>query len=147
MIDKRMEESLINLKVIARLKNGDKLVIRGAHLAIDTHYPYVQMVTRYVLGDDRNTTVEFISNVIEKPNIKEAPSNNAVIGRYILNKKIFKFLKTQKRGKGGEIHITDSIKAMIENKFQFIGHKFSGKYLDCGSMKGYIKSTLEISKL
>ena len=88
-----------------------------------------------------------ISDVIEKPNTKDAPSNNAVIGRYILNKKIFKFLKTQKKGKGGEIHITDSIKKMIENKFHFIGHKFSGKYLDCGSMKGYIKSTLEISKL
>ena len=89
----------------------------------------------------------FISDVIEKPNSKEAPSNNAVIGRYILNKNIFKFLKKQKKGKGGEIHITDSIKTMIENKFTFIGHKFSGKYLDCGSMKGYIKSTLEISKL
>ncbi len=88
-----------------------------------------------------------ISDVIEKPSTNEAPSNNAVIGRYILNKKIFKFLKKQKKGKGGEIHITDSIKAMIENKFIFIGHKFLGKYLDCGSMNGYIKSTLEISKL
>ena len=56
-------------------------------------------------------------------------------------------MKTQKKGKGGEIHITDSIKAMIENSFPFIGHKFSGKYLDCGSMNGYIKSNLEISKL
>ena len=94
---------------------------------------------------DKNNFV--ISDVIEKPSTKEAPSNNAVIGRYILNKSIFKFLKTQKKGKGGEIHITDSIKAMIENSFPFIGHKFSGKYLDCGSMNGYIKSNLEISKL
>ena len=94
---------------------------------------------------DKNNFV--ISDVIEKPSTKEAPSNNAVIGRYILNKNIFKFLKTQKKGKGGEIHITDSIKAMIENNFPFIGHKFSGKYLDCGSMNGYIKSNLEISKL
>ena len=88
-----------------------------------------------------------ISDVIEKPSTKEAPSNNAVIGRYILNKDIFKILKKQKKGKGGEIHITDSIKTMIDNKSLFIGHKFSGKYLDCGSMSGYIKSTLEISKL
>ena len=88
-----------------------------------------------------------ISDVIEKPSIKEAPSNNAVIGRYILNKKIFKFLKKQKKGKGGEIHITDSIKTMIDSRYLFVGHKFSGKYLDCGSMGGYIKSTLEISKL
>ena len=53
----------------------------------------------------------------------------------------------QKKGKGGEIHITDAIKTMIENNSKFIGHKFSGKYLDCGSMDGYIKSTLEIAKL
>ena len=88
-----------------------------------------------------------ISNVIEKPSIIEAPSQNAVIGRYILNKNIFKILEKQKKGKGGEIHITDSIKTMIDNKFLFIGHKFAGKYLDCGSMDGYIKSTLEIAKL
>ena len=88
-----------------------------------------------------------ISNVIEKPTTKEAPSNNAVIGRYILSKDIFKILKKQKKGKGGEIHITDSIKTMIDNKSLFIGHKFSGKYLDCGSMSGYINSTLEIAKL
>ena len=88
-----------------------------------------------------------ISNVVEKPNTKDAPSNNAVIGRYILNKNIFKILQKQKKGKGGEIHITDAIKTMIDNNFLFVGHKFSGKYLDCGSMEGYIKSTLEIAKL
>ena len=88
-----------------------------------------------------------ISDVIEKPTVKEAPSKNAVIGRYILSRDIFKILKKQKKGKNGEIHITDSIKTMIDNKSLFIGHKFSGKYLDCGSMDGYIKSTLEIAKL
>ena len=88
-----------------------------------------------------------ISDVIEKPTVNEAPSKNAVIGRYILSRDIFKILKKQKKGKNGEIHITDSIKTMIDNKSLFIGHKFSGKYLDCGSMDGYIKSTLEISKL
>ena len=94
---------------------------------------------------DRNNFI--ISDVIEKPTVKEAPSKNAVIGRYILSRDIFKILKKQKKGKGGEIHITDSIKTMIHNKSFFIGHKFSGKYLDCGSMDGYIKSTLEIAKL
>ena len=88
-----------------------------------------------------------ISDVIEKPKTDEAPSNNAVIGRYILSRNIFKILQNQKKGKGGEIHITDSIKTMINNKSLFIGHKFSGNYLDCGSMEGYIKSTLEIAKL
>ena len=88
-----------------------------------------------------------IKDVIEKPTKKEAPSTYAVIGRYILPKKIFKILKNQKPGKNGEIHITDSIRTLVLNKNKFIGHVFKGKYLDCGSMKGYINSTLEILKL
>ena len=69
-----------------------------------------------------------------------------MIGRYILPKKIFKILQNQKPGKNGEIHITDSIRTLILQKNKFIGHIFAGKYLDCGSMKGYINSTLEILK-
>ena len=88
-----------------------------------------------------------IDDVIEKPNQKNAPSNNAVIGRYILSKKIFNKLEHQKKGIGGEIHITDAIRKLIKDNRKFIGHNFAGKYLDCGTMKGYIKSSLEISKL
>jgi len=88
-----------------------------------------------------------INGVIEKPSIKQAPSNNAVIGRYILPKTIFKKLLKLKPGKGGEIHITDAIQSLIDNNDKFIGHNFSGKYLDCGTMKGYINSSLEISKI
>ena len=87
-----------------------------------------------------------IQSVIEKPSINEAPSNNAVIGRYILPKTIFNKLSKLKPGKGGEIHITDAIQSLINDKDKFIGHNFSGKYLDCGTMNGYINSTLEISK-
>tara|TARA_B110000967_G_C18464132_1_gene354101 strand:+ start:181 stop:480 length:300 start_codon:yes stop_codon:yes gene_type:complete len=93
---------------------------------------------------DKNNFI--IQSVIEKPSIKEAPSNNAVIGRYILPKTIFNKLSTLKPGKGGEIHITDAIQSLIDDKIKFIGHNFYGKYLDCGTMKGYINSTLEISK-
>ena len=89
----------------------------------------------------------YIKDVVEKPNIKSAPSNNAVIGRYILSKKIFKKLQNQKKGKGGEIHITDSIRKLIDDGEKFIGHSFKGKYLDCGTMNGYIKSAVEISKI
>tara|TARA_B100000029_G_scaffold491747_1_gene552288 strand:- start:156 stop:971 length:816 start_codon:yes stop_codon:yes gene_type:complete len=88
-----------------------------------------------------------IRDVIEKPKTNFAPSNYAVIGRYILPKKIFNVLSKQKPGQNGEIHITDAIKSLINKKNKFIGHIFAGKYLDCGTMKGYINSTLEISKL
>ncbi len=88
-----------------------------------------------------------IKSVIEKPSIKKAPSNKAVIGRYILPKNIFSKLKNIKPSQGGEIHITDAIQELINENKQFIAHNFSGKYLDCGSMKGYIKSSMEISKI
>jgi len=88
-----------------------------------------------------------IKDIVEKPTIRSAPSNYAVIGRYILPAKIFKILKKQKPGKNGEVHITDSIKTLIHKKNKFIGHVFAGKYLDCGTMKGYINSNIEISKL
>ena len=94
---------------------------------------------------DKNNYI--IKDVIEKPSIKSAPSNKAVIGRYVLPKKIFSKLLELKPGKGGEIHITDAIQSLINDNEKFIAHNFLGKYLDCGSMNGYIKSSLEISKL
>jgi len=94
-----------------------------------------------------STSTFFIKDVIEKPTIKSAPSSYAVIGRYILPKKIFTILDRQKAGLNGEIHITDSIRTLIKRKNKFIGHVFAGKYLDCGTMKGFINSSLEISKL
>ena len=93
---------------------------------------------------DRNNYL--IKDVVEKPSIASAPSNKAVIGRYILPNKIFSKLSKQKPGKGGEIHITDAIQSLIYDNNKFIAHNFSGKYLDCGSMNGYIESTLEIAK-
>ena len=89
----------------------------------------------------------FIKDVVEKPSIKSAPSNYAVIGRYILPVKIFTILKKQKPGQNGEIHITDAIRTLIHQNNKFIGHVFAGKYLDCGTMQGYINSFTEISKL
>ena len=87
-----------------------------------------------------------INDVIEKPSIKNAPSNYAIIGRYILPKIIFKKLKKLKPGQGGEIHITDAIKHLIKDGEKFYGNIFKGKYLDCGTLSGYLNSTIEISK-
>ena len=93
--------------------------------------------------NDKNFLIE---GVIEKPSINKAPSNKAIIGRYILSKKIFTKLKKQKKGKSGEIHITDAIQSLILENNKFVGHNFAGKYLDCGTMKGYIRSSIKISK-
>jgi len=101
----------------------------------------------YNIKKNINKNNFIIKNVVEKPSIKSAPSKNAVIGRYILPKTIFKKLSKLKPGSGKEIHITDAIQSLIDENYRFIGHNFSGKYLDCGTMKGYINSTLEIAKI
>lgn len=88
-----------------------------------------------------------INDVIEKPTTRFAPSSSVVVGRYILPKKIFKILLNQKPGIKHEIHITDAIRTLIKRSEKFIGHNFDGKYIDCGTMKGYINSSLEIAKL
>ena len=71
--------------------------------------------------------------------IKNSPSRSAIIGRYILSKKIFKYLSSQGKGSLGEIQITDAINSMIQEE-NIYGCKFRGKYLDCGTIDGFIKS-------
>ncbi len=87
-----------------------------------------------------------IKDVVEKPSIKKAPSNFAIIGRYILPTKIFGEIEKLKPGQGGEIHITDAIRRLIKKESKFYGNIFTGKYLDCGTLNGYINSGIEISK-
>ena len=102
-------------------------------------------VKRYGIAGFSNKKKFKINKMIEKPSIINAPSRYAIIGRYLLNKSIFKFLKNKKSGKLGEIQITDAMNAML-SKESFYGCKFKGKYLDCGTINGYIKSFVEINK-
>ena len=81
----------------------------------------------YNIKEKVNNKNFIIKSVVEKPSIKEAPSNNAVIGRYILPKSIFNKLSKLKPGKGGEIHITDAIQSLIHDNAKFIGHNFIRK--------------------
>jgi len=87
-----------------------------------------------------------INDVVEKPKIQNSPSNYAIIGRYILPYKIFNEIEKLKPGHAGEIHITDAIKNLIIKGEIFLANIFSGKYLDCGTLKGYIESGIEIAK-
>ena len=107
-----------------------------------------QSVSRWGILSVKNRKKNYfqIEDVVEKPTIKKAPSNFAIIGRYILPTKIFEEIKKIKPGQGGEIHITDAIRNLIIKKNKFYGNIFKGKYLDCGTMKGYINSCKEILK-
>ena len=101
----------------------------------------------YKINKKLNSRNFTIKGVIEKPSINKAPSNKAVIGRYILPQSIFNKIKSLKPKKGKEIHITDAIQLLINDKENFIAHNFEGKYLDCGTIDGYINSSIEIGKL
>ena len=105
-------------------------------------------VSRWGILSLRNKKKNFfqITDVVEKPKLKDAKSNYAIIGRYILPKKIMKEIKQLKPGQGKEIHITDAIKNLIYKNEIFYGNIFKGKYLDCGTLSGYINSGIEISK-
>ena len=91
------------------------------------------------LVDGTNDTYR-VSNMVEKPDPKDAPSNLAIIGRYILTPDIFDILRNTKAGKGGEIQITD---ALLEQAKQgrVIAYKFKGKRFDCGSVDGFVEAT------
>jgi len=105
-------------------------------------------VSRYGILSIKNKKKNYfqIKDVVEKPSINKSPSNYAIIGRYILPRKILIKLKNLKPGQGGEVHITDAIKQLIDDGEKFYANIFKGKYLDCGTLSGYIKSGIEISK-
>jgi len=83
-----------------------------------------------------------IRRIVEKPKKDEAPSNLAVVGRYILTPRIFKLLEKTGRGKGGEIQLTDAISALIQEQ-TVLACEFEGVRYDCGSKLGYLKANVE----
>tara|TARA_B110000971_G_scaffold156350_1_gene159717 strand:+ start:1731 stop:2549 length:819 start_codon:yes stop_codon:yes gene_type:complete len=105
-------------------------------------------VSRWGILSLKNKKKNFfiIKDVVEKPKLGSAPSNYAIIGRYILPKTVMQKLKNLKPGQGGEIHITDAIKELIKDGEKFYGNIFKGKYLDCGTLSGYINSGIQIGK-
>ncbi|PLS17788.1 UTP--glucose-1-phosphate uridylyltransferase [Bacillus sp. M6-12] len=85
-----------------------------------------------------------IDNLVEKPAINEAPSNYAIMGRYILRPEIFEILEKQNPGAGGEIQLTDAIKHLNE-KQMVVAYQFEGKRYDVGDKLGFIKATIEMA--
>jgi len=89
---------------------------------------------------DNSTDTYQVTDMVEKPEEKSAPSNMAIIGRYILTPDIFDILKNIKPGSNGEIQITDALNIQAKEG-KVIAYKFKGKRFDCGGIKGFIEST------
>ena len=83
-----------------------------------------------------------VRSIVEKPKPSEAPSNLAVVGRYVLTASIFEHLARLGRGAGGEIQLTDGIAALMGEEAVY-AYRFTGKRYDCGSKLGYLQATVE----
>jgi len=93
-----------------------------------------------IAGEFEKENLVRVSNMVEKPEPEDAPSNLAIIGRYILTPDIFEILRTTKPGKGGEIQITDALLEQAK-KGKVLAYKFAGRRFDCGSVDGFVEAT------
>ena len=84
-------------------------------------------------------SISHLKGSVEKPAVEDAPSNLAVVGRYLFNKSIFAHIDNDNVGKNGEIQITDAI---LSNINDFVGYEFEGERFDCGSKFGYLKANI-----
>lgn len=89
---------------------------------------------------DETNDIYLVTDMIEKPEPKDAPSNMAIIGRYILTPDIFEILQNTQPGIDGEIQITDALLTQAKQE-KVIAYKFKGKRFDCGSVEGYVEAT------
>ena len=96
------------------------------------------------LVNNSNNTYR-VTEMVEKPNEDDAPSNMAIIGRYILTPDIFKILRNTEPGQNGEIQITDALNIQAKQG-GVIAFKFNGRRFDCGSIKGYVEATNYFAK-
>ncbi|ASW43543.1 UTP--glucose-1-phosphate uridylyltransferase GalU [Clostridium isatidis] len=85
-----------------------------------------------------------VKNLVEKPAIEEAPSNVAILGRYIITPQIFNILEQTKPGKGGEIQLTDALQTLISQEAMY-AYNFEGKRYDVGDKFGFLQATVEFA--
>jgi UTP--glucose-1-phosphate uridylyltransferase len=86
---------------------------------------------------------ERVNGIVEKPKPEEAPTNLAVVGRYVLTPQVFDHILKTGKGAGGEIQLTDGIASLLEDQ-AVLAYRFNGKRYDCGSKLGYLKATVEL---
>lgn len=105
-----------------------------------------EVVDKYgiIAGKQVDERVYKVNDMVEKPSMEEAPSNVAVLGRYIITPEIFRFLETQDAGKGGEIQLTDALKRLAKEQAMY-AYDFKGHRYDVGSKVGFIQANIEFA--
>ena len=100
-------------------------------------------VSKYGIVDAQSTDGQMMKlrGIVEKPPVDQAPSTNAVVGRYILHSSVLETLENQEPGTGGEIQLTDALAKQIESPGLY-GYRFGGKRFDCGNKRGFLVANI-----
>ena len=128
------------LKQLIDAYNEYKTTILGVqHVDVDNVDKYGILDVKHI--EDR---VYKVKDMIEKPNKDEAPSNIAILGRYIINPSIFEILEKQEPGKGGEIQLTDALKNLSKQEAIY-AYDFEGRRYDVGDKLGFLEATIDFA--
>lgn len=121
----------------------DTHVETGGNVVAAMDVPNDKVSSYGILGvsEDDGTRAK-VDRMVEKPSVEDAPSNLAVIGRYILTPRVLQNLNRKERGAGNEIQLTDAIAAEIDGPDGVYGQRFEGQRFDCGSKAGYLQATV-----
>jgi UTP--glucose-1-phosphate uridylyltransferase len=128
------------LKQMARVFEEHEASVLG----VETVNPQDTDKYGIVAADPVNDRLSRVRRMVEKPKPEEAPSNLAVVGRYLLTPAVYDKLQATGRGAGGEIQLTDGIAALLADETVY-AYAFEGKRYDCGSKLGYLQATVELA--
>jgi len=138
-----LADDLIDAPVACLKQMANVYAETGASvLGVETVPPSETDKYGIVATDDRNDRLSRVRQIVEKPRPKSAPSNLAVVGRYVMTPRIFDKLEQTGRGAGGEIQLTDAIADLLSDEPVY-AYEFEGKRYDCGSKLGYLQATVE----
>jgi UTP--glucose-1-phosphate uridylyltransferase len=135
LCDNKDDKSILSQMVEVSKKYPDCCIVAIEEVPQDETNKY-----GVIAGESIEENIIKISDMVEKPDPKDAPSNLAIIGRYILVPQIFDIIRETPPGKGGEVQITDALLTLAK-KGKVLGYKFSGQRFDCGSVDGFVKAT------
>lgn len=116
----------------------------GSILGVETVPPHDTDKYGIVSTVEHEGRISRVKQIVEKPHPQNAPSNLAVVGRYLLSPAIFERLERTERGAGGEIQLTDGIADLLKDEPVY-AYEFEGKRYDCGSKLGYLQATVEFA--
>jgi len=117
----------------------------GSVLAIQRVRPAHTGQYGIVAGRPASRGVLRVEQIVEKPHPEHAPSDMAVVGRYVLDPAIFRMLERTEPGKGGEIQLTDAIAVLMRER-RVYGYEYEGVRYDCGSKQGFYRATMDIGR-